>query len=722
MRALKISYLLCVIFLLTQKVYAQKQRIETINGTKYIIHKVQPKETVYSISKLYNVGQDDLVGLNPSISSVLKSGLEITVPYNQEDKLYPKLQQSQDAASQVKHTVQKGEWLTKIANTYGVSVNELKKWNDLEGEGIKPGQELIVGLGTSKTKNKNNVSKGTAAYTKKTVNKKTTKTTNLKSSPYKIITHVVAKGESLSAIKKKYDVSIADIKEWNDLTSDALNIGQKLSIQASPDINNTGTTTTPVETPLKKEEKVPQYKKTTTTPDENADPFEQLNNNTGNTSSTETSTPVLKNEKAYVYALSQPLNYVVKDGETIYELQNRYNIRKTEIRFWNGMKPDENNLVAGKAIKLYVPTKLTHTITPGETITGVAKLYTAALPVEEGYAGILKRQIEVWNNIPRNQGDAQIRQGKYSTLNLYLPTGPVPPKTFSVSTSVKKEEKTPIVTQKIQPKSLTQTNTNTKVNNANTPIVHVVDNNQYLYDIAQIYGVTIRDLKEWNNLTSYNLTPGQKLNIYRNKQTASKQNISAKNTVTTTQKMRGAQPKNTSTTAAIKTSQEVLKNPYEGVDYSTTSTSDDPLDQLNNAVITSKKKEPKKEKTLYRGSNPKVEKKEEKITSRPVVQAATIKNIYNGNNVVEKGLVQQVQGISSPKPFAALHRNAPIGTLIIVKNLLNNKNTVVEVAAPMNEEQADSNVILEITPQAYQRLGITGNNPAQVEISYMLKK
>lgn len=51
------------------------------------IHVVQPKETLYSISKIYNVEVSDIVELNPDADKVIKTGTELKIPVQSKDNL-----------------------------------------------------------------------------------------------------------------------------------------------------------------------------------------------------------------------------------------------------------------------------------------------------------------------------------------------------------------------------------------------------------------------------------------------------------------------------------------------------------------------------------------------------------------------------------------------------------------------------------------------------------
>lgn len=96
-------------------------------------------------------------------------------------------------AAEVK--VQKGDSLWKVSKTHNVSINDLKKENNLKSNIVFPGQVLKINEGSS------NVSK------------------------YKVV-----QGDTLSHIAKKKNVSVANLKSWNKLSSDLIVTGQVLTI------------------------------------------------------------------------------------------------------------------------------------------------------------------------------------------------------------------------------------------------------------------------------------------------------------------------------------------------------------------------------------------------------------------------------------------------------------------------------------------------------------
>ena len=113
-------------------------------------------------------------------------------------------------------------------------------------------------------------------------------------------THVVKKGESLGSIAKKYHVSVANIKQWNRLKRETIQVGQKLVIYRSG-------------APMAQVGKSPKA------------------------SSTKPSASTTK-------------THVVKKGETLSSISRKYNCTVNDIKKWNGIKG--NNIQAGQKLKI----------------------------------------------------------------------------------------------------------------------------------------------------------------------------------------------------------------------------------------------------------------------------------------------------------------------------------------------------------------------------------
>ena len=139
------------------------------------------------------------------------------------------------------HIVKSGESLGSIANKYRISVNQLKTWNKLKNTTIYPGQKLIVyssGAPMAQAGNTQPVERSTEQ---------------------KI--HTVKSGENLSVIANKYKCTVTELKEWNNLKSTNLSVGQKLKVY--PPATQTPTKTQ-TQTPTKTQTKTQTQTQTTT--------------------------------------------------------------------------------------------------------------------------------------------------------------------------------------------------------------------------------------------------------------------------------------------------------------------------------------------------------------------------------------------------------------------------------------------------------------------------
>ena len=129
----------------------------------------------------------------------------------------------------------KGDYLSKIANKYGVTVAQLKSWNNLSSDLILISQKLKVNATTS-VASTNTVSTSTTSTTNTTKNTAASTTTTT--------TYTVVKGDYLSKIANKYGVTVAQLKSWNNLSSDLILIGQRLKVNAITSVASIASTTT----------------------------------------------------------------------------------------------------------------------------------------------------------------------------------------------------------------------------------------------------------------------------------------------------------------------------------------------------------------------------------------------------------------------------------------------------------------------------------------------
>jgi membrane-bound lytic murein transglycosylase D len=121
------------------------------------------------------------------------------------------------------HVVKKGEYLTKIANQYHVSVNDLTAWNKLKTKNLIVGQKLRI--------NDPRAESNIAA--KADTNDKVHAPAQLDSKiPEKLVFYTVQSGDTLWSIAEKYEgITVNQIREWNNLKAEEkLKVGQKIKV------------------------------------------------------------------------------------------------------------------------------------------------------------------------------------------------------------------------------------------------------------------------------------------------------------------------------------------------------------------------------------------------------------------------------------------------------------------------------------------------------------
>lgn len=121
--------------------------IQNSGGSLYLTHTVAPKESFYSIGRLYNVSPRDLASFNHvSMEKGLNIGQHLKVPLDKNNFTQSTTKSAADALIPLYHLVAKDETLFRIGvNFKNVPLKTLKKWNHLQGDNVNAGAALIVG-------------------------------------------------------------------------------------------------------------------------------------------------------------------------------------------------------------------------------------------------------------------------------------------------------------------------------------------------------------------------------------------------------------------------------------------------------------------------------------------------------------------------------------------------------------------------------------------------
>ncbi|MBB5172521.1 LysM peptidoglycan-binding domain-containing protein [Texcoconibacillus texcoconensis] len=186
----------------------QKLRLP-VTGQK--LHTVVSGDTLFSIARRFDTTVDELRRLNQLQSNVLSIGQTLVVAEDakQGDEPTPK---------PTTYTVQSGDNLYAIARRFEITVDELRRLNNLSGDVIRVGQTLkLSGEGEEKPDQATPSEEETTTYT-------------------------VKAGDNLSTIARQFDTTVDELRRLNNLSGDLLQIGQTLTVsgkgEEKPDLDS----------------------------------------------------------------------------------------------------------------------------------------------------------------------------------------------------------------------------------------------------------------------------------------------------------------------------------------------------------------------------------------------------------------------------------------------------------------------------------------------------
>lgn len=135
--------------------------------------------------------------------------------FDQREKALPQFFEQSD---RIRYRVRSGDYLGKIANKYGVTVSQIKRWNGLRSNRLRIGQRLTIHPRRNAPAKSSSSSSSTASAGS--------------SSNKDVHTYTVKSGDSLWSISQKFPgVTVENIRKWNDISGNKLKPGMKLKIQ-----------------------------------------------------------------------------------------------------------------------------------------------------------------------------------------------------------------------------------------------------------------------------------------------------------------------------------------------------------------------------------------------------------------------------------------------------------------------------------------------------------
>lgn len=414
------------------------------------------------------------------------------------------------SATSTTYTVQSGDSVWGISNKFGITMDQLIQWNNIQNNFIYSGQKLTIkgsqenGSSTNNSGNNTN-SSGNAGTSNGG------QTTGAK--------YTVQSGDSVWKISNDHGITMAQLIEWNNIKNNFVYPGQQL-IVSNGGSSNTGA-------------------------------------NTGNTSGSNSSNSSSSNT-------ASGTKYTVKAGDSVWSVSNKYGITMAQLIQWNNIQnnfiyPGQQLTVSNSGSTNSASSNTgssantnnsssantgssssqgTYTVKAGESVWSVANKN-----------GITMNQLIEWNNIKNNfiypgqqlivKGGNSVNTNTGSTTSAAKPNTPNTSATTSTSSSgntmytVKAGESVWSVANKhhITMDQLIEWNNiknnfiypgqqvivkkgSSQTTNQQAPAgskTYTVKSGESVWGVADSHGITMAQLIEWNNIKNNFIYPGQTL-------------------------------------------------------------------------------------------------------------------------------------------------------------------------------------------------------------------
>lgn len=237
-------------------------KLRPVATTVYTTHTVKNGESLTAICSLYNISKTTLLKANNLKTAQLKKGLRLQIPSTATKYvLFKENQEPDDRLAKVEkgkrqlvlHQLKQGETLTKIAQQYQVPVKSILQWNKISNlSEVKKGQQISLypdrpvseAVTVLAKAAKTPVEKTTAAIPSLEATKKRSvakaQPAPVPARPVTIAKkltpetwYVVKNGDTLTAIAKKFETSAQVLRDWNKLSTNTLQTGNKLLVKKS---------------------------------------------------------------------------------------------------------------------------------------------------------------------------------------------------------------------------------------------------------------------------------------------------------------------------------------------------------------------------------------------------------------------------------------------------------------------------------------------------------
>ncbi len=474
-------------------------------------HTVKKGETLFSISKTYNVTVDQLLAFNHLKNNSVQSGQQLIIA---QIATNPSTNSKTDQTPKtITYKVKKGESLFTISKEYNISVEDLKASNKLTGNGVQVGQELKI----------IQIALVVPAMTK------------AESTP-KTIAYKVKKGESLFTIAKDNNITVEDLKAANKLTSNNVQVGQELKITQ---LTTTSTTTTAktdiapktISYKVKKGETLLTIAKDNNI---NVEDLKAANNLTKNyvkvgqeLKITQALAPAVSTKADIVH---KTIAYKVKKGESLFTIAKDNNVTVEDLKAAN--KLTNSNVQAGQELKItqatvatvaskteIAPKTITYKVKKGESLFTIAKDNNTTVEDLKAANKLTNNNVQAGQEILIGQSAAvkkviEYKVKKGDNLSSIANSHNISVDELKNLNQLTSKKVSSGQTLKVYAEHVEEAKTSPSNSKKHKQISHKVRKGESYFSIAQDNDCSIEDLKSWNKKSKDQLNAGDKLVLF----------------------------------------------------------------------------------------------------------------------------------------------------------------------------------------------------------------
>jgi peptidoglycan lytic transglycosylase D len=180
---------------------------------KGVHHKVQKGDNLGILARKYQTSVMAIRQVNDLHNNLIHPGKNLLIPVSSQSLVTNPFIENKKSPGKTRHrkliyTVKKGDTFWDISRRFSVSSKKIARTNNIKlSAALRPGQKLLIKRGNSLSGNGN---------------------------PFKPVHYIVRKGDSLSLISRKFNVSITNLRKWNaNQMGKYLRPGQKLIVMVN---------------------------------------------------------------------------------------------------------------------------------------------------------------------------------------------------------------------------------------------------------------------------------------------------------------------------------------------------------------------------------------------------------------------------------------------------------------------------------------------------------